>query len=1076
LEGSNNLALVGIAGNPSNDADRLITLAEAKQQSTYEALGWDFDTVWEMVPGYDYPQLQWQNSTGGTNPPTPPTNPPTDNVLDIELIIGEQYQINSGLTLLSSACLPEGCVTLSSSTPIVITAKKPGTAVILCLDADDNPYAFNVTVPNIITLPLTTKEISFWSGRAALGHRLQNTAIKWGAALFDAPATGASYDQDLAVAAMTLSMAAYDQEDKYYDMQDYPDTISDGYFISNALNTLEFQDIELHNYRNFNNQDNYVQDDEQDDCVGYSFAHKDFANRSGTTLVTVVIRGTQRNDGREWYSNFDIGLGEDHDGFRVAEQAVVENLEKYLTAKNLTDKDLKFLITGHSRGAAVANLLAAELTDEKVYAQEDIYGYTFATPNTTTKPDAKDKTLYSNINNFVNPEDFVPYVGLSHEGWDYWKYGDIFVFPTTGLYVDAADKANAVNTIFSSLTGGKNYLLYNDKKYDTVQKVISDFYAISPTASDYYNTPEDGLLPKDYFYKLCAILYDTGDLNDLAMSSIGNKYKDISLFFFLNHKVTPKFDHAHTPETYLAWLQALEPDEMLTKAQGEFARIACPVDVDVYDSLGNLVASVRDNVPEVFVPEISVYIDEDVKYLYLPSYENYTVKLAGTDVGTMDYTAATRDVATTLADEQKDFAGVALTDGKLMGVEKLNSDVRLFVVDENDKALAEIGIDGTETAVDLPLTAIGVDKTAITLSRGQSETLSVVFQPVFTTGDRDITWTTSAAGVATVTDGVVTALSNGTATVTATVGDKTATCTVTVSSSGTTSSGGNRGGGGSAIQPPAARSISKADLSYISGQNRVLTSVAISRQGWVSANTVILAPGGNANLIDALAVAPLAYQENAPILLSVNGTVDPAVADEIKRLGAKKIIAIGALNQGVIDQLRTLLPDVAVELLSGADRFATANLINARIKEVKGSFVVGYNAIADAVSIASWAAANGYVIQIANADGTTPTLNTAQGGNYILGGAALVRDIPGYTRIYGADRYATNQALREQLTFAYENIYTANGDTLVDALTGSVLAAGTKSAIVLTPAGDPAGVDFGKITTETKVYAFGGSR
>ncbi|MDR1604622.1 MAG: cell wall-binding repeat-containing protein, partial [Gracilibacteraceae bacterium] len=80
-------------------------------------------------------------------------------------------------------------------------------------------------------------------------------------------------------------------------------------------------------------------------------------------------------------------------------------------------------------------------------------------------------------------------------------------------------------------------------------------------------------------------------------------------------------------------------------------------------------------------------------------------------------------------------------------------------------------------------------------------------------------------------------------------------------------------------------------LSYISGQNRVLTSVAISRQGWTSAGVVILAPGGQNNLIDALAVAPLAGQENAPILLSVDGRLDPAVPEEIKRLGAKKVYA-----------------------------------------------------------------------------------------------------------------------------------------------------------------------------------------
>ncbi|MCL1872819.1 MAG: S-layer homology domain-containing protein [Clostridiales bacterium] len=60
----NNLALSGISGNAKNDADRLISAAEAKNQATYTALGWDFDKVWQMVPGQDYPQLRRSSSAG----------------------------------------------------------------------------------------------------------------------------------------------------------------------------------------------------------------------------------------------------------------------------------------------------------------------------------------------------------------------------------------------------------------------------------------------------------------------------------------------------------------------------------------------------------------------------------------------------------------------------------------------------------------------------------------------------------------------------------------------------------------------------------------------------------------------------------------------------------------------------------------------------------------------------------------------------------------------------------------------------------------------------------------------------
>jgi hypothetical protein len=293
-------------------------------------------------------------------------------------------------------------------------------------------------------------------------------------------------------------------------------------------------------------------------------------------------------------------------------------------------------------------------------------------------------------------------------------------------------------------------------------------------------------------------------------------------------------------------------------------------------------------------------------------------------------------------------------------------------------------------------------------------------------------------------------------------------------SAGAPTPNGGTGGGGAGAQPPAAPvTVSRASLSYISGADRVLTSVAISRQGWESAETVILAPGGQNNLIDALAAAPLAGQENAPILLTT-GALDPTVVAEIQRLGAKKVYAVGAISQDVITALRAALPGVTVEILKGSNRFETAALINAKLTNPQGTFVVGYNAVADAVSAASFAAANGYAIQIANADGGLNAAPTGQ--TYILGGPTLVRDIAGATRLYGATRYETNKAIRDALAFEYTNIYTADGNTLVDALTGSALAAQTRAAIVLTPGNDPTGVDFGKITQETKVYAFGAAK
>jgi hypothetical protein len=229
-----------------------------------------------------------------------------------------------------------------------------------------------------------------------------------------------------------------------------------------------------------------------------------------------------------------------------------------------------------------------------------------------------------------------------------------------------------------------------------------------------------------------------------------------------------------------------------------------------------------------------------------------------------------------------------------------------------------------------------------------------------------------------------------------------------------------------------------------------LTSVAISRYGWTTADTVILASGADANLVDALAAAPLAGQEDAPILLCLGDELDSAVRTELLRLRPKKIYAVGAVSQTVVDKL-TETSEWSVETLRGRDRFETAELISAKVQDPQGTFVVGYNAVADAVSAASYAATHNYLIQIANQDGTLATDYPVTNHLYILGGPALVRDIPGAVRIAGADRYATNQALRDTLTFNTEHIYIADGLTLVDALTGSALAAKSDAAIILSP-------------------------
>ncbi len=79
------------------------------------------------------------------------------------------------------------------------------------------------------------------------------------------------------------------------------------------------------------------------------------------------------------------------------------------------------------------------------------------------------------------------------------------------------------------------------------------------------------------------------------------------------------------------------------------------------------------------------------------------------------------------------------------------------------------------------VTGVTLNKTTTTLTVGGTETLTATVAPADAT-DKSVTWSTSKASVATVSNGKITAVSAGTATITVTTtdGSKTATCTVTV--------------------------------------------------------------------------------------------------------------------------------------------------------------------------------------------------------------------------------------------------------------------------------------------------------
>ena len=77
------------------------------------------------------------------------------------------------------------------------------------------------------------------------------------------------------------------------------------------------------------------------------------------------------------------------------------------------------------------------------------------------------------------------------------------------------------------------------------------------------------------------------------------------------------------------------------------------------------------------------------------------------------------------------------------------------------------------------VSSVELDKTSAQLKAGETVTLTATVKPVDAT-DKTVTWSTSDSSVATVDNGVVTAIKVGSATITAKAGDKSATCSISV--------------------------------------------------------------------------------------------------------------------------------------------------------------------------------------------------------------------------------------------------------------------------------------------------------
>ncbi|HBE09468.1 MAG TPA: hypothetical protein DCY81_02865 [Lachnospiraceae bacterium] len=148
--------------------------------------------------------------------------------------------------------------------------------------------------------------------------------------------------------------------------------------IGEFLDTLGFDNVDANAY--------YTTFDEANSAAVAVGERKIYMNGEEYTLLAIIPRSNGYL--REWAGNFEVGGGDLHEGFMQGRDEILRFVKKYI-AENEIEGNLKVWIAGHSRGAAMANLLGAffaaggsDYLGDVSVTPEDVYCYTFATPGT----------------------------------------------------------------------------------------------------------------------------------------------------------------------------------------------------------------------------------------------------------------------------------------------------------------------------------------------------------------------------------------------------------------------------------------------------------------------------------------------------------------------------------------------------------------------------------------------------------------------------------------------------------------------------------------------------------------------
>ena len=523
---TNNLALSGISGNAENDATRLITPSEARSQSTYAALGWDFENVWEMVPGYDYPQLRGlaaadiddelvilkdytivQLSDKLANAAFNDTDKDglsdavelgTSKMVDLtpyimmllgrHAIIAAESSTTAGSEATSYAATSYAAPVYTGKTGILVW-NNTSNPVLPDTDFDGIPDGF-LDYGRIVTPDLYPNNNKF-TGRM-VGDKVGSNygKVEFTVDYRDFFGSNQVYNRRLSILSSLFSFDIYGDEALRRDNYRYLEITSGvdrkGDKTVGLLETFGMYDTRSYEISSPNSIDT---DDKTQFAIGHRYVEYGGKKKE---IIAVVFRGTNGTI-EEWSSNSDVGANtaeyyarigqqhpdwqnlDNHKGFDVAANRAIAKINEYLGEVKFqpgAEAEKVIWITGHSRGAAIANIVGAHFEDRAGFYS---FTYAFATPNCTTASTALN---YRTIFNIVNEDDFVTMVPQ----WKFKRYGRTLEESIKAEYTYAAafSKGYLYKEMWDALMGRG----YNS--YSGVTDMANTVAAVATTRDDLY--------------------------------------------------------------------------------------------------------------------------------------------------------------------------------------------------------------------------------------------------------------------------------------------------------------------------------------------------------------------------------------------------------------------------------------------------------------------------------------------------------------------------------------------------------------------------------------------------------------